>query len=559
MPNLPKPTAPKSIPRHRRPRTRPAGRNALRIALAAVLAGGGVVALADPAAALTRLPCVTAGQQVHCQTTDFSQPFQVEVPDGLTSAHLTLLGGEGGFGATEEVSDRTYLRSAAAPSGGIGGSTTTTLSLTPGEFIDIYVGGPGGNGSGCAGGSHGKSGGLNNGGQGGDGDFDGSLCNGTAGGGGGGGTFAMPHGNQPGAGTPLAAAGGGGGGSGSGSGSPGGVGGKGGGTSTGPSQNGASEGNPTGGGASGDSSHDLQGAGSDGIDGIGCSSPYRASSVTESECTENYGGGGGGGGRYGGHGGDQGEGGGGGSGFAAATPSIQRSAAAFHAAQAGGSFAITFTFPGGNNPNNRPINKGGGPSSNDPNPNTNPEQPNPGDVSRTTTASCEPRIGICHVGPIVGPDSVFNVTARGGTTHADLFGTLQGGSKPDCPNYTEMNGDWLAFGFQDPVAGASWRKLSTLTTRHKLSRPAAVALSRKMQVCFEAPYRFLTRDGYELGGHNAVFDGVLPDCAALGGRSDRGVARPCVASRQILSRHGGWVVRLAFRVPANSKDPKALG
>jgi hypothetical protein len=194
-------------------------------------------------------------------------------------------------------------------------------------------------------------------------------------------------------------------------------------------------------------------------------------------------------------------------------------------------------IPGGHHANNN----------NDPNPNTNPAP-----VEPQTTASCEPRIGFCRIGPIVGPDSVFYVTARGGTNQAVLFGTLQGGLQPNCPNYHEMNRDWLAFGFQDPVAGSTWRKVSTLTTRHKLSRTDATALSKKMQICFEAPYRFPTRPGYQLGGHNNVFDGVLPDCTG-GGR------QPCVATRQVLPRKGGWVVRFAFRVPASDKDPKALG
>jgi hypothetical protein len=134
-----------------------------------------------------------------------------------------------------------------------------------------------------------------------------------------------------------------------------------------------------------------------------------------------------------------------------------------------------------------------------------------------------------------------------------LFGTLQSGLKPNCPNYSEMNGDWLAFGFQDPVAGSTWRKASTLTTRHKLSHADATALSKKMQICFEAPYRFPTRPGYQLGGHNSVFDGVLPDCS--GGST----AQPCVTKREVRKVKGGWVVRFAFRIPANDKDPKALG
>jgi hypothetical protein len=200
----------------------------------------------------------------------------------------------------------------------------------------------------------------------------------------------------------------------------------------------------------------------------------------------------------------------------------------------------------------------GGGHTNDPNTNTNPPVPTPTEAARTATTSCNPRLGVCSVRPPAGPDSAFSVTARGGTAKALLFGTLQGGAKPNCPNYTEMNSDWLAFGFRNPVAGSSWRKTATLTTQHKMSRGAALALSRTMQICFEAPYRFLTRAGYGLGGHNALFDGVLPDCGALG-KGTRGYARPCVISRQLVAMKGGWVVRFTFRVPANSRDPKALG
>jgi hypothetical protein len=169
----------------------------------------------------------------------------------------------------------------------------------------------------------------------------------------------------------------------------------------------------------------------------------------------------------------------------------------------------------------------------------------------TTTTTCNPQVGFCKIGPIVGLDSVFNVTARGGSNRATLFGTLQGGLRPNCPGYAEINSDWLWFGFQDPLSGSDWRKSSTLTTRHKMGRAAALVMSKKMQICFEAPYRFVTRPGYALGGHNNVYDGVLPDCA--GGR------QPCVMTRQVLKHKRGWVVRLTFRVPASDKDPKALG
>jgi len=247
-------------------------------------------------------------------------------------------------------------------------------------------------------------------------------------------------------------------------------------------------------------------------------------------------------------------------------PSTDTAGPVFHEAQAGSVMLIFGNVIAPSETPNQPQAPGGPAETppgghhdgNDPNPNTNPDVPGANAVANTVTAECNPRIGVCTVRPPAGPDSQFAVTARGGDSRALLFGTLMGGSRPDCPNYNEINADWVAFGFRNQLAGSSWHKTAKLTTRHKLSHDGAVLLSKKMQICFEAPYRFLTRDGYQLGGHNAVFDGVLPDCSALAGGAERGM-RPCVATRQILARHGGWVVRFIFQVPANSKDPKALG
>jgi hypothetical protein len=96
-----------------------------------------------------------------------------------------------------------------------------------------------------------------------------------------------------------------------------------------------------------------------------------------------------------------------------------------------------------------------------------------------------------------------------------------------------------------------------MTQRQKMSKAVASALAQKMQVCFAAPYKFPTRPGYRLGTQGPDRVGVLAECGTVRGRNGRPM--PCVASRDILKVKGGWTVRLTFRIPANSKDPKALG
>jgi hypothetical protein len=497
-------------------------------------------------------------------------------PPGFTTADVTLEGGAGGAGG----------RGAA---GGAGGTTRGLLTLpTPaGTAMDIFVGESGQAGQ-CATDAAGGTGGHSTSGPdvaGGDGG-NGSGAQACSGGGGGGGSFIMVSGDSPSDATPLAAAGGGGGGGGGTddvAGGPGGV------ATTGlPDGGDPGHGTPHGEGGtqiSGGDGANNAGTLDDGSPGNGGNGVNGPDLCAEDAYPCNDGGGGGGGGFFGGGGGGGGAGGGGGSSCLpceggsgssqsaalAVTPRSHQSGPVFHEAQ-GPMIRMLFgtpnTGPGGQPPGGGapgvgappPLPPGhGGPSSNDPNPNTNPPRLPANDFERTATANCHPQIGVCTVRPPAGPDSQFSVTARGGSSKALLFGTLMGGSRPDCPDYTELNADWVAFGFRDKLNGSTWRKTGVLTTRHTLSHAKAAALARKMQICFEAPYRFLTREGYALGGHNATFDGVLPDCAALAGHAARGMARPCVASRTVLARHGGWVVRFVFRVPANGHDPKALG
>lgn len=170
----------------------------------------------------------------------------------------------------------------------------------------------------------------------------------------------------------------------------------------------------------------------------------------------------------------------------------------------------------------------------------------------TTTTQCHADQGVCTVQPPDGPDSRFRITARGGRQDAVLFGTLKGGERPNCPGYRPHNTDWVSYGFQQPGRGASWRKSVSLTLLKTTSRAGAVRLSRQVQICFEAAYRFGTRAGYRLGHSSAGYAGVLPDCSSG--------ASPCVQRRLLLDRgHGRWTVRLVFLVPASREDPKSLG
>ena len=69
------------------------------------------------------------------QTFDYTgAEQQFIVPAGVTSITVTAHGAKGGNGYN------------ASSGGGLGGTTTATISVTPGETLAILVGGMGGNG-----------------------------------------------------------------------------------------------------------------------------------------------------------------------------------------------------------------------------------------------------------------------------------------------------------------------------------------------------------------------------------------------------------------------------
>lgn len=184
----------------------------------------------------------------------------------------------------------------------------------------------------------------------------------------------------------------------------------------------------------------------------------------------------------------------------------------------------------------------------------------PGMDPSTATDECTPGSG-CTVNPPAGDDSRFAIRGAGGQRPTVLFATTNGdyeserlgssgAGRPDCPGYEERNSDWVQFGFLQPEGGSTWDKTATMTQRQTGSQAEMLELARTIQICFASPYEFRTREGYDLGRHGTHYAGVLPDCGGGG---------PCVVRREVFAIGGNWGLRIVFRVPANAKDPKALG
>ena len=519
---------------------------ALTISAVSTLVVGGVLVLTETAAHAVNEECAPQGAQVVCRYNDATAVADFQVPAGVHSVEAALIGGRGGDGWNNPGT------------GAPGGNTATTLGVIPGQILGAWVGGAGSTPSGCsAGGVGGRSGGKPTGGNGGAGSAN---CDDGPGGGGGGGSF-ITVGLTLTAGTVLAAAGGGGGGGGeqiSVNVLPASIavasdstdaravatddGGAGGGSQSGP-QPGDEEGGGTAAGVVGI----FGGAGATGGGGGGSGAPRSGTGATEA-----------------------GEGGGGGCGTPGPCVPVppeeeeQQDEQLYRATQTS-PIEISYIPV----PDSRSGPSGhGGPSSNDPNPNTNPgadPKPLPGMDPATATARCKPEKKICSVS-VSGPDSRFKIDAENGDDTAILFATMNGNwrpasveasGKPNCPDYAEQNSDWVQFGFFEPERGKSWHKTGHMTQRQKMKRGAAEALAKKLQVCFAAPYTFPTRPGYRLGTSGPDRVGVLPECGTV--RAAKGRPAPCVVTREIIKVKGGWTVRITFKIPANSQDPKALG
>jgi hypothetical protein len=287
----------------------------------AILLAGGLALVAVSPAARADVDCQPSGSEVVCTFTYTGNAQSWTVPDGVTQATFDVYGAQGG-------SSSSVL---GTREGGLGGKARSTIAVTPGNELQINVGGAGSPGvEGGAGGDRG----FNGGGDGGDG-----CCSGPGGGGGASDVRSAPFGLAD-----RMIVGGGGGGAG---GFTGGGGGAGGGLSGDPGGGGGGNDNAGGGGGGTSSTGGLGGdpgfiadafrgtKGGDGGSGLG---GRGGDGINNGD-----GGGGGGGGYYGGGGGGgglKGGAGGGGSGFG---PSDVQFATGVQAGN--GLVTITYTPP----------------------------------------------------------------------------------------------------------------------------------------------------------------------------------------------------------------------
>ena len=257
------------------------------------LAGGLALVALSPAARADG-DCQPSGSEVVCTFTYTGAAQSWTVPEGVTQATFDVFGAQGGSDERGQA-------------GGLGGKASATIAVTPGDTLQINVGGAGS--PGVAGGA-GGAGGFNGGAAGGNGCFSGP--------GGGGGASDVRSGDFELADRVIVGGGGGGAG-----GFFGGAGGFGGGSQGGPGDTGRPSGAAQGGGGGGGGTSTAGGAGGvgqragvDGEDG-GTGTGGSGGGANCTSFIDDAGGGGGGGyfGGGGGGGGFSGGGGGGGSGF----------------------------------------------------------------------------------------------------------------------------------------------------------------------------------------------------------------------------------------------------
>jgi hypothetical protein len=122
-----------------------------------VLVAGGVALAADGV-------CRPSGSNVTCTFTYTGNAQSWTVPEGVTQATFDVSGAQGG-GTPDFDND---FSNQFFP-GGKGGEATATITVTPGEMLQVNVGGKGHNGADFDGGAAGGAGGFNGGAAGGDG------------------------------------------------------------------------------------------------------------------------------------------------------------------------------------------------------------------------------------------------------------------------------------------------------------------------------------------------------------------------------------------------------
>jgi hypothetical protein len=131
----------------------------------AILLAGGLALVAVSPAARADGDCQPSGSEVVC-TFNFTGAAQSwTVPEEITQATFDVYGAQGGSSSSE----------LGVSAGGLGGKASAIIAVTPGDTLQVNVGGRGGDGAGSVGGD----GGFNGGAAGGNG-----CCSGPGGGGG---------------------------------------------------------------------------------------------------------------------------------------------------------------------------------------------------------------------------------------------------------------------------------------------------------------------------------------------------------------------------------------
>jgi hypothetical protein len=146
---------------------------------------------------------------------------------------------------------------------------------------------------------------------------------------------------------------------------------------------------------------------------------------------------------------------------------------------------------------------------------------------------------------IANGTTTFDVTAFGNDrTDAGLLTLANGVGFPiDCAGYKELTGSATV------IDGPDRAKTVTATIDKSVMNAQPNNGASFLQMCFGAPYRFVTRAGSTLtevdtnhDGSNDFFYGLLPDCGAA----------PCVSSRNKTGAGDGVIVTQA---PGGTQDP----
>lgn len=174
-------------------------------------------------------------------------------------------------------------------------------------------------------------------------------------------------------------------------------------------------------------------------------------------------------------------------------------------------------------------------------------------------AICNPAV-TCYTPAVAGDSDSYVASGEGGTTKATLAVSLnEGKTGPVCTGFRPGASDWAQVGFTNPVKGASWTKIVQITSAAALAEATAVTAQKNDLVCFEAPYRFFVRPGFQLTSRpqdKPPYSGVLPTCGTVNSffpKAYRGAVRPlpCV-SNKITTDNTGYFVQTSVRIPKDS-------